>query len=102
VDLFSFADSRVGLRRQTTDTSREAADRIAPSTDYLRGKVLETLAQRGALTADECAAFLCIDKLSIRPRFTELREAGLIRDTGARRANASGRRAIVWSRTAAH
>ena len=49
------------------------------------------------MTADEAALFLSIDKLSIRPRFSELNRTGEIVDTGERRANDSGKKAIVWS-----
>jgi hypothetical protein len=48
------------------------------------------------MTADECAAQLEVDKLSIRPRFSELATMGRITDSGERHKNASGKRAIVW------
>lgn len=48
------------------------------------------------LTTDECASLLEESVLSIRPRFSELRALGQITDTGDRRLNDSGRRAIVW------
>lgn len=77
-----------------TDTSREAAERVDAGT--LRGKVLDAIRAHGPLTADETADRLRLDKLSIRPRCTELRELGKLEDSGVRRLNASGRRAIVW------
>jgi predicted ArsR family transcriptional regulator len=80
-----------------TDTSREAADAIAPAKAVLQAKVLAALRDFGPLTADQCAFQLDIDKLSIRPRFTELKATGMIFDTGGRRFNGSGRRAIVWA-----
>lgn len=98
MDLFEHAErypNAPGYRH--TDTSKAAARSVAPSTILLRDKVLACLREHFFMTADECAVHLNIDKLSIRPRFTELRELGEISDTGDRRANDSGRKAIVWT-----
>lgn len=49
------------------------------------------------MTADECGELLGVHLLTNRPRFTELNNAGLIRDTGRTRPNkVSGKQAIVW------
>jgi hypothetical protein len=37
-----------------------------------------------------------MDRWSIQPRTTELCRKGLIRDSGQRRRNATGKLAIVW------
>ena len=81
-----------GYKQQTT--SRDAAASIDAGT--LRADVVAALSSAGPMTADECAAHLRRSPLSIRPRFSELRCKDAIVDTGARRENASGRRAIVW------
>jgi hypothetical protein len=78
------------------DTARAAADDAAPKAPRLRQLCLSELAKSNGLTADECAARLGIDKLSIRPRFSELSATGEIVDSGERRLNASGKRAVVW------
>lgn len=78
------------------DTSQEAAEAIASRAPRLRALVLRTLVVNGPMTADEAAAHLKIDKLSIRPRFTELLRDGLIVDAGYRRRNPSGKAAKVW------
>lgn len=62
----------------------------------LRERVFRALVERGSMTADECADHLGQSILSIRPRFTELSRLGIIADTGERRANRSGRMAVVW------
>lgn len=85
--------SQPGAKRE--GTSQDAADAIAPKSPMLRDKVLAEL-KRGPGTADEIAARLEIDKLSIRPRTTELSLLNLIEDSGARSPNASGKMAIVW------
>lgn len=79
---------------RNTDTSFEAAASINAS--GLRAKVLRVVAQ-APCTADEAASILDIDRLAIRPRLTELKALGKVRDTGERRPNASGRSAIVWA-----
>lgn len=78
------------------ETAREAARKAAPRMKKFQGEILMVLEKAGPMTADEVADRLGASVLSIRPRFTELLTAGKIRDTGERRANASGRRAAVW------
>lgn len=53
-------------------------------------------AGRHGLTADELAARLDMDRWSIQPRTGALKRKGLIRDSGQRRANCTGKVAIVW------
>ena len=77
------------------DTSMEAADAMADRAPILRARVLDALAT-GDHTADEVAAQLGESVLAIRPRVTELAKVDRIADTGERRKNASGRKAIVW------
>ncbi len=74
-------------------TSRAAAETIDAKT--LRAKVLTALAVR-PMTADECAARMGIDKLSVRPRLSELSKLGRVTDSGLRRRNVSKKKAIVW------
>lgn len=80
------------------DTSIAAAESVKDRAGILREKCLAYVRRWGMTgsTADECAAALNESVLSIRPRFTELRLANRIEDTGTRRPNASGRNAIVW------
>ena len=80
---------------KVSGTSQDAAHAMKPRAGILRAKVLACLRER-AMTADECADLLGETVLSIRPRLSELRALGLILDTGNRRANDSGRNAIVW------
>jgi hypothetical protein len=96
-DLFSFADTHypvaAGFKaRETSSAAAEAQSKRAP---YLRQMCLDKI-RACECTADECADALGIDKLSIRPRFSELAALGKIFDTGHRRRNSSGKTAIVW------
>lgn len=84
-----------GFKRR--GTSEDAADAIAPNAATLRAKVRAALEER-PMTADETADYLGVDKLSIRPRFSELSAVSEIEDSGLRRQNRSGKKAIVWQR----
>lgn len=83
---------------RNVDTSIAAADDLAPKLGRLQSMSAETIrdAGLGGLTADELAARLHMDRWSIQPRTTELKRKGLIRDSGQRRRNATGKLAIVW------
>ena len=85
-----------GFKTGETETSRQAACAIKPDAFTLRQKCLAAL--RGArMTSDETAELLGIDKLSIRPRFSELLALNQIVATTERRKNASGKSAVVWA-----
>lgn len=91
---------------QTTasDTRLAALRSIEPDARAICARVLRymiNLHRRGGtgITADECATNLRLSPLTVRPRFTELKKDGLIRDTGKRRANRSGRSASVMDVT---
>ncbi len=77
------------------DTRRAAQEALAERVPRLRAAALEAL-RALPQTADEVAAAMGESILAVRPRLSELHVAGLIHDTGLRRANASGRSAIVW------
>jgi len=83
------------------DTSIDAARSIEISASRLQRIALRAIRAAGArgLTTNELAARVRIDRDSIQPRTSELRECGLIRDSGGRRLNANGKRAIVWIAT---
>lgn len=93
-DLFAYPH-RPGA--QARDTSHDAADHAAETAPQLRARALAELERSNGLTADEVAGRMGASILSIRPRITELSRLGKVRDSGHRRANASGRLAIVWA-----
>lgn len=74
---------------KTGGTSAIAAQEMAPLAETLRDQALAVLKQHPA-TSDEVAAELHKSVLAIRPRLTELKTMGLIRETGRRRPNLSG------------
>lgn len=80
------------------ETGREAAEAITHKLGRLQRMAEAAIREAGAhgLTADELAAELDMDRWSIQPRTSELKRKGLIRDSGKRRPNATGKQAIVW------
>ena len=80
------------------DTSIEAARSIDIATGHLQRIALRAIRAAGArgLTTHELAEAVRIHRDAIQPRTSELRERGLIRDSGGRRQNVTGKNAIVW------
>lgn len=83
---------------RNVDTSIAAANALAPKLGRLQRMAETAIRDAGlyGLTADELAAQLGMDRWSIQPRTTELKCKGLIRDSGLRRPNGTGKQAIVW------
>ena len=83
---------------RNVETSIAAANALAPSLGRLQRMASAAIRDAGAhgLTADELAARLDMDRWSIQPRTSELRRKGIIRDSGRRRPNTTGKQAIVW------
>lgn len=75
-------------------TSQDAAESVR-NVEFIRGRAYARIKELPR-TADEVALSLGLSILSVRPRITELSKLGLIEDSGQRRKNASGRKAIVW------
>ena len=77
--------------------SEQAAEAIAGAAIKMREIVLAQFALHpSGATADEIAKDLNLSVLSVRPRVSELKRAGKIVQTGARRKNESGMTATVW------
>lgn len=108
MDLFDFAESERVKGRQSFvypsapghkeigGASQGAADDIKPRASILRDRCLQALSRR-PMTADEVAAAIGEDILSVRPRITELHRMGLAFKTDARRPSSNGKPQTVWS-----
>lgn len=81
------------------DTSIDAAETVAPAAGRLQRIVLAAIADAGPAgrSTNELAEQLHLERGSVQPRTSELRSKRLIADSGLRRANANGKRAIVWT-----
>ena len=87
--------SEPGVKTHATETSQQAACAIKPDAFTLRQKCLAAL-KGAAMTADEVAELLGVDRLAIRPRLSELNAMRKIEATLFRRKNNSGKKAVVW------
>lgn len=83
---------------RNVETSIAAANALAVRLGRLQRMAQAAIHEAGeqGLTADELAAQLRMDRWSIQPRTSELKQKGLIHDSGQRRANSTGKLAIVW------
>lgn len=101
VDLFGFTEASVypdAQGHRGAETSIAAAEALAPKIGRLQRLALAAIEQAGGqgCTADEAAELCDMARWSIQPRVCELKLKGLIVDSGARRFNSTGKRAIVW------
>lgn len=80
------------------DTSKAAADAIAPHLNRLQGVALAAIRAAGdrGLTKEELAETTGLPEKSIGPRAPELARKGLVKDSGQRRLNDTGKPAKVW------
>ena len=81
-------------RRRDPATSKAAARSV--DTNELECRVLGYLAENGPATSHDIAEGLPHPLVSISPRLKPLVERNLVRDSGKRKAGASGRKSIVW------
>ena len=80
-------------------TSQEAAEAIQPRLANLRRKAMEAIAVLGSATVLEAITAAGGTRESLQPRFSELRNLGLVKPTGERRRNPSGKWAAVLALT---
>jgi len=81
------------------ETGRDAAAAINEKIGRLKRLVRDAIAASGAegLTPEECAEKTGIPRVSVQPRFSELKLLGVIVPSGVRRTNpSSGKSAVVW------
>src|SRR5262249_49723646 len=82
-----------GWKASDTETSRAAARGVNGT---VRGRVLLVYRSVDDATADEVAGRLSLSILAVRPRCSELKALGFLMDSGKRRRNRSGHRAVAW------
>jgi hypothetical protein len=92
VDLLAYPQ---GPGWKAQDTSRAAAQGMAPKAMGLRERILAEL-QHFDGSPEMLAQRLNEPVMNIRPRLSELLKAGKVRDTGRRALAQGGRKAIVW------
>ena len=87
-----------GFYAHAPETSRQAAEAMAPLAASIRAKVLAIIKASGAagVTGDDIAEELGLLVYQCRARISELRKAGEVVDSERRRTGASGRKGAVW------
>ena len=81
-------------------TSEAAATIMAASVSRLRRIAMLALHKLGSATPLEAIAITGLTREALQPRFSELRNIGLVEATGTRRQNPSGKWAAVLRLTA--
>lgn len=88
------AAARVRVSDPPTSKSAAKGMRVA-QVEHVVLRALRDMAARGA-TTEELASATALAVVTVSPRMRPLERKGLVRDSGVRRANASGHSAIVW------
>ena len=97
----SDVEQHVGYQ-DTSLTALKESEEGAPELRWRILKLLELCGTYGATDEEIEVEFRLATSRSGRPARTELRDSGLVRDSGARRKTASGGTAIVWELTPPH
>lgn len=84
-------------RKDDVDTSKIASRLAEPNAVRHKGIVLKVLKERGPMTSQEIAKATGLNYYQCARRVPDLRNDGLVVDTGMRRKNGSGRSATVWA-----
>ena len=87
--------------RNAPDTERQAAMSVSHRVSGLRYDCLMLLYDRIKLSGGQAYKILGELEYSIKPRFTELRNLGLVEDSTERAVNDRGGNEIVWRLTSA-
>jgi hypothetical protein len=99
-DQASSAIERTTAKRHTVDTSRQAADSVAPHVGKIQADVLRWFMEHRRGTDEDLASgleHLYTNGLStLRTRRSELVDKRFLRDSGKREANSRGRNMVVW------
>jgi hypothetical protein len=80
-----------------SETSRAAADAMAPHVTPLQQKVMDFLREHGPATDEEMQAGIPMGANTQRPRRVELVAKGRVIDSGKTRTGTSGKQAVVWA-----
>lgn len=79
-----------------SDTRYQAHEAIKPHKTLLQAMVTKALITHGPCTCDRLEVVLEMSHQTVSARVSELRNAGVIEDTGKRARTRLGRTAVVW------
>ena len=85
-------------RRSDPETSRLAAESMAPAAEIHCQRILQYLRRIGTINAtkDEVGQAVGLDDVQAARRLSDLKDAGLVEDSGERRPSKSGHPCIAW------
>ena len=89
-----YNNQRVGY--QNNKQSQEAAQYNATGKLTIREKVKIAYETFGDMTVEELCEILQRDRVSVQPRITELKNAGVLEDSGATKMGKYGTNITVW------
>ena len=82
----------------TVETRRAAHEDIKPEKHFRHQQIMEAITEHGPMTVDELMDCLGYhDPNRVRPRLTELTQAGALCTIGKRRSRHSGKMVAVWA-----
>lgn len=90
--------NKEGIGYQQTDTSRQGAEFNKEGKLTIRDKVKELFVNTDKLkmTVEEVSKAMSSPEVSVQPRITELKNEGILQDSGFRRMGKWGTERIVW------
>lgn len=89
--------ARKHAKRNDPHTSHEAAEKAEPQAHIDKGKVFAALKKHGPMNSERIAEITGIDFQQTMKRVSDLKNDGLVIDSGEWVKNKSRRKAIVWA-----
>jgi DNA-directed RNA polymerase specialized sigma24 family protein len=88
----------LGITEANRETSRSAANKVAPAPKSQRDKVRAALLEvyLEGRSSDQIAEAIDVIRYSVRPRISELVAAGKVEATTERVKNSDGNSVVVW------
>jgi len=88
--------TKTHARADDIDTSKESSARAKTIAEHHRMKIFQALAEGGPQTSDEIASQVGLLTHQVIKRVSDLRNDGVVVDTGERKPTRTGRPAAVW------
>jgi predicted transcriptional regulator len=89
-----YTDEKIGY--QKNDASKEAASFNKNGKITIRAQVLELFHERKELTVEQVSKIMNRAEISVQPRISELKNAGLVADSGKKAMGKWGTSITIW------
>jgi predicted HTH transcriptional regulator len=90
-----YNQSKIGYKQNRS--SKQAADFNQEGKLTIRYQVLELFKEHGELTNEQVSQLLNKPEISVQPRISELKNAGVISDSGKKAMGKWGTSITIWS-----